>query len=223
MRIDIITIFPEFFDCFLDWSMIKKAQEVNAITITVHNLRNWGVDKRGTVDDHSYGGGPGMILRPEPVYNALKEIKKKNKGKVVLTDARGKTFNQKIAKTYSKRKELVIICGHYEGIDQRVLKYMVDDVISIGNYVISGGELAAQVMVDSISRLLPGVLEKEGASSVETFSSGLNKLTNKKGLLFEFPQYTRPENFKGWKVPKVLLSGDHKKIQDWRARKITKK
>lgn len=226
MKVDIITLFPEVFAPFLEWSMIKKAREKETLEIEVHNLRKWGIDQRGTVDDRPYGGGPGMILRIEPIYNALKELKK-SKTKVILLSPKGKTFNQKMARKLAKTDHLILICGHYEGVDERVRKYLVDEEISIGNYVLSGGEIPAMVLVDAVSRLLPGVLEKEGAAEIESFSPGLRKMVNEKcsdeQLLIEFPQYTRPPKFKGWKVPKVLLSGDHQKITQWRAKKIKPK
>jgi len=227
LRIDIITLFPELFPPFLEWSMIKKAREIKALELVVHNLRKWGIDKRGTVDDHPYGGGPGMILRPEPIFKAIKAIARKKKRKIVLLSPKGKTFSQEKARDFSRLDQLVLICGHYEGVDERVRKYMIDEDISIGNYVLSGGELAAMVVTDATSRLLPGVLEKEGASEIESFSPGLAKLlrlsSREAKNLVEFPQYTRPPVFNGWKVPAVLLSGNHQKIAQWRAKKIKKK
>jgi len=227
LRIDIITLFPELFPPFLEWSMIKKAREIKALELVVHNLRKWGIDKRGTVDDHPYGGGPGMILRPEPIFKAIKATARKKKRKIVLLSPKGKTFTQEKARDFSRLNQLVLICGHYEGVDERVRKYMIDEDISIGNYILSGGELAAMVVTDTTSRLLPGVLEKEGASEIESFSPGLAKLlrlsSRKAKNLVEFPQYTRPPVFNGWKVPAVLLSGNHQKIAQWRAKKIKKK
>ena len=236
MKVDVLTLFPELFSPFLDWSMVKKAQEIGALKIKVHNLRNWGIDQRGTVDDRPYGGGPGMILRIEPIYYALQAIKKQQtkknqKGKkqrIILLSAKGKLFSQKIARKLVKTDQLILICGHYEGVDERVRKHLVDEDLSIGRYVLSGGEIPAMVVIDAVSRLLPGVLEKEGASEIESFSPGLKKMlktTNRSSKitssdLIEFPQYTRPPVFKGWKVPKVLLSGNHRKIVDWRTRKI---
>ena len=229
MKIDIITLFPELFAPFLEWSMIKKAREIKSLQIKVHNLHDWGMDKRGTVDDRPYGGSPGMVLMIEPVYKALRDLKKKN-SQVILLSAKGKTFNQKTAQNLSLEKHLIFLCGHYEGVDERIRKHLIDKDISIGNYVLSGGEIPAMTVVDSISRLLPKVLQKEGASEIESFSPGLKKLLrkikrpqpSKKEFLIEFPHYTRPENFKGWKVPKVLLSGNHKEIETWRAEKIKK-
>ncbi len=233
MTIKIITLFPELFEEFANWSMIRKAREIEALKIEIHDLRNWAIDERGTVDSRPYGGGPGMILRPEPIYNAINSLTTSHQHqapKKILFSAKGDTFNQKTAIKLSKLSEIILICGHYEGVDDRVRQHMVDQEISIGNYVLSGGELPAMVVTDAISRLLPQVLEKEGAAEVESFSPGLKKLTDKHQPLaanhehlIEFPQYTRPENFQGWKVPDILLSGDHQKIAQWRAEKIKSK
>ena len=231
MKVNIITLFPDLFSPFIKWSMIKKARKINALDLSIHDLRKWAIDKRGTVDDRPYGGGPGMILRPEPVFKAITALKKKNpNSKVVLTDPRGKTFDQKKALAFSKGENLIIICGHYEGVDERIRKYMIDEEVSIGNFVLSGGELASMIIIDAVSRLLPGVLEKKGADEIETFSPGLNKLIEKSERndfsgkkLLEFPQYTRPTNFKGWKVPKVLSSGNHQDILKWQTDKIKTK
>ena len=224
MKIDIITLFPDLFTPFVEWSMIKKSKEINALKLSFHDLRKWAIDERGTVDDRPYGGGAGMILRPEPVFKAIAHLKKKNPGsKVILTDPRGKTFDQKKALAFSKGENLIIICGHYEGVDERIRKHMIDEEISIGNFILSGGELASMVIIDAISRLLPGVLKKENAREIETFSPGLAKMIKEKNEaknLLEFPQYTRPTIFKGWKVPKVLSSGNHQDILKWQTDKI---
>jgi len=228
MRIDILTLFPEMFKGPFDESILQRAQSNGLVEIKLHNLRKWAVDKRGTVDDRPYGGGTGMILMIEPIYKALNELKTKNsklKTKVILLDPRGKVFNQKIAQKLSKEKHLIFICGHYEGVDERVKEHLVDEVISIGDYILTGGELPAMVITDAIVRLLPGVLEKPEAIKFESFSDlKIGKL--KIGNLLEYPQYTRPENFLGWKVPKILLSGNHQKIAEWRRKKaeeLTKK
>ena len=228
MRIDILTLFPKMFKGPFDESIIKRAQDKGLVEIEIHNLRKWAVDKRGTVDDRPYGGGTGMILMIEPIYHALRELKTKNlklKTKVILLDPRGEVFNQKIAHRLSKQQHLIFICGHYEGVDERIRQHLADEVISIGDYVLTGGELPAMVVVDAVVRLLAGVLEKPEATKFESFSNlkiGKLKIEN----LLEYPQYTRPENFKGWRVPKILLSGNHQKIAEWRAKKsleITKK
>lgn len=243
MKIDVLTLFPELFVPFLEWSMIKKARETDAIEIHIHNLRKWGIDKRGTVDDRPYGGGAGMILRIEPIFNALCALKLKGqnsnvkskskisnrKSKIILLSPRGNQLDQKMAGRLAKLDRITLICGHYEGVDERA-KHLIDEEISIGNYVLSGGEIPAMVIVDAVSRLLPKVLEKEGASEIESFSPGLNKMLksynpqlvtrNSLTSFTEFPHYTRPPIFNGWKVPKVLLSGNHKEISRWRAKKI---
>jgi tRNA (guanine37-N1)-methyltransferase len=233
MEIKVITLFPEVINPFKEWSMIKKAEEIGILNIETHNLRDWAVDKHGTVDSRPYGGGPGMILRPEPVFNAIHNIQEStinHQSSVILMSAKGKTFNQKIAEKLSKLDEIILICGHYEGVDERIREHMVDTDISIGNYVLSGGEIPALVVIDAVSRLLPGVLEKKSAAEVESFSPGLKKIIGTRNTkhvtrntLLEFPQYTRPQEFKGWKVPDILLSGDHQKIAEWRKNKIIKK
>ena len=215
MIFDILTIFPKLFDCFLKESFIKKAQEKNLIKIRVHNLRDFTFDKHKSIDDRPYGGGLGMVLKIEPIYRAIKEIKSKTKiknSKVILFTPRGKQFNQKMAYQLSKIKHLILICGRYEGVDERVAKYIADLKISIGPYDLMGGEVAAMVLIETIARLIPGVLGKP---------QFLKERLLKGGKFVEYPQYTRPAVFspkKGieWKVPKVLLSGNHKKIEEWR-------
>jgi len=192
----------------LDESIIKRAQDKLLVKINIHNLRNWAKDKRGTVDDRPYGGGPGMVLMIQPIDDALESLKSKvksQKSKVILLDPKGKMFNQAKAQQLSKLDSLILICGHYEGVDARVNK-LVDEKTSIGKYILTGGELPAMVIVDSVVRLIPGVLEREVTKN-ESFSEKMKK---------EYPQYTRPEDYRGLKVPKVLLSGDHAKIRKWR-------
>lgn len=221
MKIDILTLFPEMFKGPFDESIIKRAQKKNLLEIKIHNLRKWAEDKRGTVDDRPFGGGTGMVLMIKPIDKALKELKTK-KTKVILLGPKGKVFNQKRAEKLAKNKHLIFICGHYEDIDQRVREHLIDEEISIGDYVLTGGELPAMVVVDTIVRLIPGVLEKPDAIQNESFSS----LGSQTSPLLECPQYTRPADFKGWKVPPVLISGNHKKIDKWKkneALKITKK
>ena len=216
MTFDILTLFPPMFNSPFDQSIVKRAQQKRAIKINIHDLRNWAIDKRGTVDDRPYGGGVGMIMRVEPIYKALEEVKSEiNKSKVILMDARGAKFTQEKAREYSKLDELVIICGHYEGVDQRVVDHLIDESISIGDYVLTGGEIPAMVIVDAVTRLIPGVLEKPEATLNESFSN-LEPRTSNLGPYIEHPQYTRPEEFNGWTVPKVLLSGNHGKIKQWR-------
>ena len=221
MLIDIITIFPEVCKPYLDSSILGIAQEKGKLEIHLHNLRDYTLDKHRKVDDRPFGGGPGMILTPEPVFRAVEAIKQTADGrrqtaKVILLSPQGKTLNQKLAEKLSKRKHLILICGRYEGVDERVRESLVDEEISIGDYILSGGELAALVLTDSLARLLPGVLGHKDSNVRESFSDNL----------LEYPQYTRPADFRGLRVPQVLLSGDHKKIEEWRkhqAVKITKK
>lgn len=208
MKIDIISLFPKMFKGPFGESIVKRAQEKNLVEIKIHNLRKWAVDKHGTVDDRPYGGGTGMILMVEPIYKALQKLKNK-KSKVILFTPQGTVFNQKIAERLSKVEHLILLCGHYEGLDERVREHLVDEEISIGDYVLTGGELPAMVLVDTIARLIPGVLKKEEAIKEESFAQGL----------LEYPQYTRPANFLGWKVPKILLSGNHRKIKEWQKKK----
>ena len=208
LKINIITVFPELIESHFNFLPFKKALEKNLIDVNLINLRDYAVDERGSVDDKPYGGGVGMLLRIEPIYNALQSLNLKQDphSKIVLLSPSGKKYTQKIAKEYSVSKEITIICGRYEGVDARV-KNFVTDTISIGDYVLSGGELPALIILESITRLLPGVLEKEVATLEESFSFENT---------IEYPQYTRPEEFKGLKVPEVLLSGNHKKIEEWK-------
>jgi tRNA (guanine37-N1)-methyltransferase len=211
IRFDILTLFPEAFS-YLNQSILKKAQEKGIIEIKIWNLRDFATDKHKTTDDYPYGGGPGMVLKIEPIYYALEKVKesyKTKRRKIILTDLRGKIFTQKIAKELSKEKQIIIICGHYEGIDERVKK-LVDMSISIGKYVLTGGELPAMVIVDAVARHIKGVLKNPLSLEEARFNK-----------LLSVPVYTRPEIFvtkegKKLKVPKILLSGDHKKIEEWR-------
>lgn len=196
-------------------SIIKRAQEKGLVEIKIYDLRNWAKDKHKTVDDRPYGGGVGMVLMVEPVYQALEDLKIQN-SRTVLLDPGGESFTQKKAQKLSQAGHLILIAAHYEGVDQRIREHLIDEEISIGDYVLTGGELPAMVLTDAITRLIPGVLEKAEATQKESFSEDL----------LEYHQYTRPENFKEWKVPEVLLSGNHKKIEDWRqtmAKERTKK
>ncbi len=219
MQIDILTLFPEVFAGAFGSSIIKRAQDKKILTINLHDLRRWAVDARGTVDDRPYGGGVGMVLMVEPIFKALSEIKKPKAGaksKTVLLTPQGKTLSQRKAQSLSKLTQLILICGHYEGVDERVRQYLVDEELSIGDYVLSGGEIPAMVVVDAISRLLPGVLTKEEATQFESFQPlTVGQKTLAEAL--ESPHYTRPEVFRGWKVPQILLSGNHQRISQWRA------
>jgi tRNA (guanine37-N1)-methyltransferase len=214
MNFHIITIFPNIFDSYINESIIKLAQEKELINIKTYNLRDWTTDKHNTVDDTPYGGGAGMLMKIEPLYSALKEIKskiKRNKIKTILMSAKGTTWNQQSAQKYSEEfTDIVIICGRYEGGDERILNF-IDEEISIGNFVLTGGEIGALTIIDSVTRLIPRVLGNEESSISESHS--------KKNVL-EYPQYTRPEVFKAdgkvMIVPSVLLSGNHKKIEEWK-------
>ena len=197
MKIDIITIFPELFKGFLNESLLARAQKKKLISIKTHDLRKWTKDKHKTVDDRPYGGGVGMLLKIEPIFRAVESLKvKKFKGKkprTILLSPKGKTFTQKDAKRLSKYDQLILICGRYEGVDERVAKYIADEEISIGNYVLFGGEVPAMVLVEAVSRLVPGVIAKPESVKYESFS-------DKESKTKEYPQYTRPENFKGKKA-----------------------
>lgn len=224
MKIDIITLFPKMFQGPFDESIIRRAQDKGLVKIEIHNLRKWAIDKRGTVDDRPYGGGVGMVMMIEPLVKAIEELKSSNT-KIILLSAKGKLWKQQLAQENSRLEHLILICGHYEGVDERILNF-IDEEISIGDFVLTGGELPAMVLVDSIVRLIPGVLEKPEATQFESFSKGLAPETQYPTPLLEYPQYTRPENFRGLKVPEILLSGNHAEIEKWRkeeALKITQK
>ena len=213
MKFDVLTLFPEMFE-ILNHSIIGKAIEKDLIDINLINIRDFSKDKHKKVDDTPYGGGAGMVMKPDVVYDAYQSIKDKN-AKVIYMSPQGKPLNQDKVEELSKENHLIILCGHYEGIDQRVLDKIVDEEISIGDYVLTGGEIPAMVLIDSVSRYVEGVL-KEDSIKEESFSNGL----------LEYPQYTRPEVFEGMKVPEILLSGHHENIEKWRKEKsleMTKK
>lgn len=206
MKIDIITLFPDMFKGPFGMSMLWKAQDRKLVEIELHDLREFGLGPRRQVDDTPYGGGPGMLLRPEPIFAAVEAAKTKNPdAKVVILTPGGQPYGQTTAQELSQLDSLILVCGHYEGFDERIMA-LADYQLSIGDYVLTGGELAAMVIVDSVVRLIPGVLGDETSSADESFSHGL----------LEYPQYTRPEEFRGQKVPEVLLSGHHAEIEKWR-------
>ncbi|OGM15502.1 tRNA (guanosine(37)-N1)-methyltransferase TrmD [Candidatus Woesebacteria bacterium RBG_19FT_COMBO_42_9] len=224
MQIDILTLFPKMFSGPFDESIIRRAQDKGLVDIKIHDLREYGEGERRSVDDRPYGGGVGMILRVDIIDKALSALVTNHKSpntKVVLLDATGKKFTQKVAKDLSRIKHLILIAGHYEGVDTRVHEHLVDEIISIGDYVLTGGEIPAMVVTDAVVRLLHGVLEKPEATTSESFSPITNHQSPVTTL--EFPQYTRPEVYRGWKVPKVLLSGNHKEIEKWRKSESLKK
>lgn len=204
MKISILTLFPEMFEIF-NHSIIGKAKEKNLIEIETLNIRDYTLNKHKKVDDYPYGGGAGMVMTPQPIVDSIRKAKENNKGKVIFLGPKGKTFNQKLAIDLSKEEEIIFLCGHYEGIDERVYKY-IDEEISLGDFILTGGEMAAIPVIDSILRLKSGVLGKEESFMDESFSEDL----------LEYPQYTRPEIFEDLRVPEVLLSGHHENIRKWR-------
>jgi tRNA (guanine37-N1)-methyltransferase len=211
MRIDILCLFPEVFASPLNQSIINRAREQGLVNIVVHDIRDHTHDKHHTVDDYPYGGGPGMVLKPEPIFEAVEMIKQQldvNGTPIILLSPQGRLFSQSVARELALRPHLMLICGHYEGLDERVCEYLATDEISIGDYVLSGGEVAALVVVDAVVRLIPGVLGSQDSARSDSHSNGL----------LEYPQYTRPQVYRDWSVPSVLLSGNHGEIAQWRRR-----
>jgi tRNA (guanine37-N1)-methyltransferase len=214
IRFDVLSIFPEMLISPLSFSLLKKAQEKGLLTINLHDIRNWTEDKHKMTDDAPYGGGCGMVMKVEPVEKALAAVKSSTDDSiVVLMTPQGETFNQTIATELAGKKQVVIICGRYEGVDERIRKHLTDREISIGDYILTGGELSALVLIDAVSRLVPGVLGNEESTVSESFSHGL----------LEYPQYTRPAEYKGWKVPDVVVSGNHAEIELWRKNESLKR
>ncbi len=211
MKFHIVSIFPEFFASPFEHGVICRARTKGLLEILLHDLRHWTYDRHRTVDDRPFGGGEGMLLKPKPLFEAVEEILplRNSRSRVVLLSAQGRRFTQAIAREYAELDELLLICGRYEGVDERVAEYLADDELSIGDFVLSGGELAAAILVDAVGRLLPGVLGNEESSRNESFSEA-----SEDGL--DCPQYTRPAEFRGWKVPEVLLGGNHEEIKRWR-------
>ena len=241
MKFNVVTIFPDIVSNYCNETILGRAQKNDLINVNAVNLRDFTDDKHKTVDDTPYGGGAGMVMKPEPIYKALKNLDAIPFGKVdglskvkkifgtiagnpstslrvkkrtILLSPRGKQFDQRMAEKFSKLDEITFVCGRYEGIDQRVVDNMVDEEVSVGPYVLAGGELGAMVMIEAVSRLIKGVLGNEESLSEETFAQ--RSTINDQRSDFEHPQYTKPNDFKGWKVPEILLSGDHKKIKNWR-------
>jgi tRNA (guanine37-N1)-methyltransferase len=224
MKVDIVTLFPEICRAPLNESIMKRAQKSGIIDLRIHNLRDWTTDKHHIVDDAPFGGGQGMVMKPEPIFAAVEDLKHRTsniehrtsnaeeskienrKSKIVVMSPAGRRFDQQMARELSRESHLIVICGHYEGVDHRVIEHLVDLEISIGDYVLTNGAIAAVVLVDAIVRLLPGALGHEQSAVNDSFSRGL----------LEAPQYTRPAEFRGWKVPDVLLSGNHAEIEKWR-------
>lgn len=213
VTIDIVTLFPKMFDGPFAESIIKRGVDTGLIKINIHDLRPFGLGPHQMVDDRPYGGGVGMVFMVEPIFKIINSLKTKDSW-VVATVASGEKFTQKMAQNLSSKKHLIIIAGHYEGYDQRILDNLVDQEISIGDYILTGGELPAMVITDTVARLIPGVLKKEEAAALESFSDSMS---------LEHPHYTRPEEFNGWKVPEILRSGNHAQINSWREEKSKEK
>jgi tRNA (guanine37-N1)-methyltransferase len=227
MRIDIITLFPEICRTPLNESMMKRAQENGALELRIHNLRDWTNDKHHVVDDAPFGGGQGMVMKPEPIFAAVEDLRGESRKtsnaeqskienrepKIILMSPTGRRFDQRLAEQLSQESHLLIVCGHYEGIDHRVVEHLIDEEISIGDYVLTNGAIAAVVVADAIVRLIPGVLGDEKSARDDSFREGL----------LEGPQYTRPAEFRGWKVPEILLSGNHGEVAKWRKEQAKKR
>lgn len=211
MKIDVLTLFPEFFDNLKNYSIIGRAIEESRISIDTTNIRDFSKNKHKKVDDYPFGGGPGMVMKVEPIYDAINSVKKPN-SRVIYLSPQGKVLNQKLANSLAREEHLILLCGHYEGIDNRIIDNFIDEEISIGDYVLTGGEIPAMVLIDCISRLIPGVLSSEASFMEESHYDGL----------LEYPQYTRPRDFMGIEVPDILLSGNHEKIHNWRKEQALK-
>ncbi|MEI6194830.1 MAG: tRNA (guanosine(37)-N1)-methyltransferase TrmD [Verrucomicrobiota bacterium] len=205
MKIDVLTLFPAMFAGPLDESIVKRARESALLDLKIHQLRDWAHDRHKTVDDRPFGGGPGMLLKVEPLFEAIESLQRE-KSRVILLSPSGRKFDQAIARELAQQEDLILVCGSYEGFDERVREALADDELSIGDYVLTNGALPAMVVIDAVTRLLPGVLGDDESSHDESFSHGL----------LEYPQYTRPAEFRGMKVPDVLLSGNHAEIEKWR-------
>jgi tRNA (guanine37-N1)-methyltransferase len=206
VHIDVLTLFPEMFEGIFDLSIMKRAIDQKLVGIGLHNIRDYTHDKHHTADDYPYGGGAGMVLKPEPIFEAVESIEKKAGTPIILLSPQGRLFTQRVAQELASHSQLILICGHYEGVDDRVREHLASDEISIGDYVLSGGELAAMVVIDGVFRLVPGVLGSEASPLDDSHVGGL----------LEYPQYTRPPQYRGWPVPEVLLSGNHAQISRWR-------
>ncbi|MEC0241549.1 tRNA (guanosine(37)-N1)-methyltransferase TrmD [Paenibacillus dokdonensis] len=215
MKVDVLTLFPEMMDGVFRSSILGKAQEKDIVSLNAVNFRDYSGNKHGTVDDTPYGGGGGMVLKPDPIFSAVEDLLSQTSAppRIILMCPQGETFTQQKAEELSSEKHLIFICGHYEGYDERIREHLVTDELSIGDYVLTGGELPAMVVIDSVVRLLPGVLGNETSAITDSFSTGL----------LEYPHYTRPAEFRGWKVPDILLSGHHANIEIWRREQALKR
>jgi tRNA (guanine37-N1)-methyltransferase len=205
MKIDVLTLFPAMFAGPLDESIVQRARDKQILDLTVRNLRDWTHDRHKTVDDRPFGGGPGMLMKPEPLFEAVESLANEGTRVLLMTPA-GRKFDQSLARELAQEKHLLLICGSYEGVDERVIEALVDDEVSLGDFVLTNGALPAMTVIDAVTRLLPGALGDDGSAADESFSHGL----------LEYPQYTRPAEFRGMKVPDVLLSGNHAEIEKWR-------
>lgn len=205
MKIDVLTLFPGMFTGPLDESIVKRARDAGLLELKIHNLRDYTHDRHRTVDDRPFGGGPGMVLKPEPIFEAVERLRS-TESKVVLLSPAGRPFSQAVAREMSQKSHVLMVCGSYEGFDERIRTNLADDELSIGDYVLTNGALPAMVVIDAVARLLPGALGDEESAADESFAAGL----------LEYPHYTRPAEFRGWKVPEVLLSGNHAEIEKWR-------
>ena len=212
MKIDIVTLFPDFYTSPLNTSIIKRAQDKGLVSFTLKNIRDHAKDKHRTADDTPYGGGPGMVMKPDLVFEAVESLERLPNHHIILTCPQGEMLSQAKSVQLAKSEQLIIICGHYEGVDERVAQYLATDRISIGNYVLSGGEIASLVIIDSVVRLIPGVLGNDESAINDSFMNGL----------LDCPHYTRPYDFRGWKVPDILLSGNHQEIDKWRKDQMLK-
>ena len=244
LRFDVITIFPEFFAGPLDFGILRRAREQELVEVRTHDLRSWARDRHKTVDDRPFGGGEGMVLKPEPLFEAVESLgvapqaerlKAGCRESVVLMSAGGRLFDQQVAAELSQLDRVVLICGRYEGVDERVAMHLADRELSVGDFVLSGGEIAAALIVDAVTRLVPGALGNEASQRLESFSVGAQApgdadrdhgpplSTVDLGGMLDYPHYTRPAAFRGWEVPEVLSSGDHAKIREWRRQQAIKK
>jgi tRNA (guanine37-N1)-methyltransferase len=214
MKINVFTLFPEVFHTYLDTSIVRRAIQNQLVKVYLNNIRDWTIDRHHVTDDQPYGGGGGMIMKPEPIFTAVERILGDNyQYPIILLTPQGRLFDQAVASEYSSQREIALICGRYEGVDERVRQHLVTDELSIGDYVLSGGELPAMVVVDAVVRLLPGALGDPKGAQDDSYSSGL----------LEYPHYTRPADFRGWQVPEVLSSGDHARIERWRREQALKR
>ena len=214
MRIDIITLFPEFFDAYFEYSILKRAKENGKVEIKIHNLRNYSTNKQKSVDDYQFGGGAGMVLCIQPIDDCISKLKaERDYDEIIYLSPDGATLNQQICNTLSTHKNLILLCGHYKGIDQRAREHIITKEISIGDYVLTGGEVAAAILSDAVIRLIPGVISDETSALTDSFQDNL----------LAPPIYTRPSNYKGWKVPEILLSGNEKLITEWREKEAIKR